>query len=343
MNIYLKSGYLDIREILKQNLPFNFIIGNRACGKTYGALETAVEDGITFLFMRRTQAQADIINKPEFSPFKVLNVDKGWTVGTSPVTKYNSAFYEMQESDGKLTPVSGPIGYTAALSTFSNIRGFDGSDIKLLIYDEFIPEKHERPIKGEATAFFNTYETINRNRELTGQPPLQCLCLANANDLANPIFLELNLVRRCEKMRASGQEIYIDKRRGIGLFILHDNPIAKKKAQTALYKMVGDGQFSQMSLGNDFSMEERSRIESRKIAEYKPVVMIGELTIFRHKSRREYYVASCKAGGCPVFGTGDVERARFRRAYGNIWLEYLKDHIIFEEYLSEILFKKYFG
>ena len=144
-------------------------------------------------------------------------------------------------------------------------------------------------------------------------------------------------------MRASGQEVYIDQKRGIGLFILHDNPIAKKKAQTALYKMVGDGQFSRMSLENDFSMEERSRIESRKLTEYKPVVMIGELTIFRHKSRREYYVASCKAGGCPVFGTGDVERARFRRAYGNIWLEYLKDHIIFEEYLSEILFKKYYS
>ena len=343
MKLYLDSGYLDIREILKQGLPFNFIIGNRACGKTYGALETAVTDGITFLFMRRTQAQADIINKPEFSPFKVLNVDKGWTVGTSSITKYNSGFYHMEEQDGKLTPVSGPIGYTAALSTFSNVRGFDGSDIKLLIYDEFIPEKHERPIKGEATAFFNTYETINRNRELTGIPPLQCLCLANANDLANPIFLELNLVRRCEKMRASGQEVYIDRKRGIGLFILHDSPIAKKKAQTALYKMVGDGQFAQMSLSNDFSMEERSRIQSRKITEYKPVVMIGEITIFRHKSRREYYVAACKAGSCPAFGTGDVERARFRRAYGQIWLEYLKNNIIFEEYLCEILFKKYYS
>lgn len=343
MKLYQKSGYLDIREILQQGLPFNFIIGNRACGKTYGALETAVTDGITFLFMRRTQAQADIINKPEFSPFKVLNVDKQWKVGTSPLTKYNSGFYHMEEHDGKLTPVSGPIGYTAALSTFSNIRGFDGSDIKLLIYDEFIPEKHERPIKGEATAFFNTYETINRNRELKGDPPLQCLCLANANDLANPIFLELGLVRRCEKMRASKQEIYMDRDRGIGLFILQDSPIAKKKSQTALYKMVGSGQFSQMSLNNDFSMEERSRIQSRKITEYKPVVMIGEIAIFRHKSRREYYVAACKAGSCPVFGTGDVERARFRRAYGQIWLEYLKNNIIFEEYLCEILFKKYFA
>ena len=107
--------------------------------------------------------------------------------------------------------------------------------------------------------------------------------------------------------------------------------------------MVGGGQFSQMSLNNDFSMEERSRIGSRKIAEYKPIVMIGEITIFRHKSRREYYVAACKAGSCPTFGTGDVERTRFRRAYGHIWMEYMKNNIIFEEYLCEILFKKYYS
>jgi hypothetical protein len=40
-----------------------------------------------------------------------------------------------------------PIGYTCALSTLSNMRGFDASDIQLLICDEFIPEKHERLLK----------------------------------------------------------------------------------------------------------------------------------------------------------------------------------------------------
>ena len=45
-----------------------------------------------------------------------------------------------------------------ALSTVSNLRGFDMSDCTLLIYDEFIPEPHERPLKNEAAALFNAYE-----------------------------------------------------------------------------------------------------------------------------------------------------------------------------------------
>ena len=91
-------------------------------------------------------------------------------------------------------------GYTSALSTFSNLRGFDGSNIKILLYDEFIPERHERLIKNEADAFFNVYETINRNRELQGGPPLIALCLSNSNSLASPIFTALNLVKTLERM-----------------------------------------------------------------------------------------------------------------------------------------------
>lgn len=36
-----------------------------------------------------------------------------------------------------------PIGYTAALSTFSHIRGIDASDVSLFFLDEFIKEPHE--------------------------------------------------------------------------------------------------------------------------------------------------------------------------------------------------------
>ena len=93
-----------------------------------------------------------------------------------------------------------------ALSTISNVRGFDATDRDVLIYDEFIPERHERPIKDEATAFFNAIETIQRNRELEGKDPLTVLCLANANELANPLFIELKLVKRAMALIRKGIE-----------------------------------------------------------------------------------------------------------------------------------------
>lgn len=344
MNIYQDSGYIDIKKIMDIGMPFNFIVGGRATGKTYTSLETVKTNGIKFIYMRRTQSQVDMINKPEFSPFKSLNDDHGWHVGSATLSKYNAGFYETEEAeDGARKCCGNPIGYTCALSTISNMRGFDASDVRVLIYDEFIPEKHERPIKGEGAAFLNAYETINRNRELKGNAPLQVLCLANANDLANPIFMELKLVRKAEQMRRRGQEVSLDKSRGIGLFILDRSPISMAKSETALYRLSKCSEFNRMSLQNDFSNEEIGNIKSRPLSEYKPIVTVGEITIYRHKATREYYVSTHKTGSPPEYGTGDMERSRFSRTFSWIWDEYMRNNIIFEEYLCEILLNKYFS
>lgn len=342
MKIYQDSGYLDVRKILQLGLPFNFVVGGRGTGKTYTGLKTMIDDNMKFMYMRRTQSQADLINKPEFSPFKSICNDTGWKIGTESISKYNAGFYAQEEKDGAYI-CSGPaIGYTCALSTVSNMRGFDASDVEILIYDEFIPEKHERPIKNEGSAFLNAYETINRNRELIGRKPLQILCLANANDLANPLFMELRMVRKAEQMRRKKQEVYINRESGVGLFILDKSPISQLKKNTALYRLTSGSNFERMSLDNDFSGEEIGRINSRPLAEYKPIVAIGEICIYEHKSKRSYYVSTHRSGSATYFSTGDTEKLRFRRIYSWIWEEYMSNNIEFEEYLCEILLTKVF-
>jgi hypothetical protein len=339
MKIYLDSGYPDIRKLYALKVVFLLLYGGRGTGKTYGALEMAVADEIKFIYMRRTQTQCDLINKPEFSPFKSLNIDKGWSIGTKPISKYNAGFYNME--DGEC--VGSPIGYTCALSTISNIRGFDASDVNLIIYDEFIPEKHERPLKNEGAAFMNAYETINRNRELKGKPPVKVMCLANANDLANPIFMELGLVRKANLMKRKNQEYSIDTNSGIALIDMFASPISVQKGGTALYRLNRASNFARMALNNEFSGEEIGRIYPRPLAEYKPIVGVGEITIYQHKSNRLFYVSTHRTGSPPIYGTGDAERARFRRMYQWIWDEYMENNVEFEEYLCEILLTKVFN
>lgn len=338
MKLYQESGYVNIRGILSENLPFNFVVGGRATGKTYTSLETVVTDNIRFMYMRRTQTQADLINKKEFSPFKSLNKDKKWNIISQPITKYNAGFYA---GDEEQNPSGEPIGYTCALSTVSNIRGFDAQDVTLLIYDEFIPEKHDRPIKNEGAAFLNAYETINRNRELSGKPPLQVLCLANANDLSNPIFLELGLVRKAEQMRRKGQEISIDRNRGIGIFMLTESPISDAKRNTALYKLTSGSEFEKMSIDNDFAERDYRNIVIRPLVEYRPIVAVGEICIYAHKSTNRLYVSTHKTGSPPSYTSGAADLKRFSRAYSWIWFEYLENSVEFEEILCEILLTKY--
>ena len=343
MQLYNDRGYVNIKEILKHPATFIFIYGGRGTGKTYGTLQEMIDGKHKFIYMRRLDAQVQIVKKDDMQPFKTLNTDRGWSITPFPINKYISSFYEADvNADGKLIPQGESYGLLTALSTFSNLRGVDGSDIECMILDEFIPELNERPIKGEADAIFNAYETINRNRELKGMDPIKLVCLANSNRIDNPIFMELNLVRRAEQIRKAGEDFYYDKKRGMLLIDLYKSKISEEKSETALYQLTKGTEFYNMAIKNAFLNEERGRIETKPIKEYKPVVTIGEITIYKHKSRREYYVTEHRSGSPKTYGTGEKERERFRKDYMFLWKAYMKNMIIFEEYINEILFDKYF-
>lgn len=336
MSIYLSSGYVDIDRILSYKQPFNFILGGRGTGKTYGALKSAYSNNTRFILMRRTQAQCDLINKPEFNPYKAICSDINADIKVRAASKYNSVIYEQIDEDNEKI-----LGYTCALSTISNMRGFDASDVKLLIYDEFIPERHERAIKNEGTAFLNAYETINRNRELKGGEPLQVLCLANAFNIANAIFLELGLVGAAEKMKKAGRELYIDNKRGVLIAMLNDSQISRKKADTALYRL-STGSFNDMALSNDFVYNDPTGIKSKALKEYRLLCTVGEISIYKHKSNREFYISEHRSGTAAEYNTDETGLKKYRKKYGVIlYSAYMRDRVTFETMLTKSLFEIY--
>ena len=263
-------------------MPFNFIVGGRATGKTYGALKYAYESHTRFILMRRTQAQTDLINKPEFNPYKAINQDMGTDIQVKSISKYNSKIYEPAEDGEQL------LGYTCALSTISNLRGFDASDCRLLVWDEFIPEKHERPIKGEGAAFLNAY-----------------------------------------------------KERGILLVLLQHSKISRAKADTALYRL-SSGSYRDMALSNDFVYNNSDSIKAQALKEYKLLCTVGEISIYRHKSKREYYVSEHRTGTAPVYKSDEVGLMRYRRKHGLVlYPAYVNNRVMFENILTKSLFELY--
>ena len=335
MNLYLNNGYVDIKRILDYKMPFNFIVGGRGTGKTYGALKHVYENNIRFMLMRRTQAQCDLINKPEFNPFKALAHDFELDIAVKSISKYNSMLIEESEDDFKI------LGYTCALSTIANMRGFDASDVELLLYDEFIPERHERQLKNEGSAFLNAYETINRNRELQGHDPLQVLCLANAFNMANAIFLELGLVGITERMIQKDNNFYLNKDKGILIVLLNESKISDQKRETALYKIAG-GSYTEMALSNDFAYNDADGIITQNLKEYSLMCSVGEISIYKHKSDRQYYISEHKTGTADEFNSDDVGLKRYRKKYGlRLFSAHMKNKIKFESMLTKSLFEIY--
>lgn len=334
MALYDELGYINIPWILSRGQVFNIIVGGRGTGKTFGALKYFIENNLTFFFMRRTQKQINLICKPEFSPFKKLNMKYGWDIRPESIGEGCYAWYK----DGGEKPV----GYSAALSTIKDIRGFSGDDVKVFLYDEFIPELHEKSLKGEAEAIFNAYETINRNRELEGEPPLIALFFANSNTISNSLFVELGIVGIADKMLRKRQEMYINKIRRLCLCELLKSPKSEEKKQTALYDLVGiNSDFAAMALENEYRDRSFENIRKMPLIEFTPIVFVGEICIYRHKSNNIFYVSQHRTGSCPEYASTTSSLTAFRRTYRWLYDNYINGNVYFEEFVCETLLTKY--
>lgn len=345
--LYEENGYLNMPAIIELPIPFIFIVGARGIGKTFGALKHYKEKGEKYMYMRRTEKQLETVLDPELHPYKDINDHFGCNIHAIKTGKATYQFYQVNiNKDGEEeVDTSLCYGNAYALSTFANLRGFSGSDFKSLYWDEFIKQKDERQtMRDEGGAFFGAYETICRNRELQGQPPLKVIATANAFELSNPIFMYLGIVADLdEALVEKKQQFWYSEERGILVIHPLNSPISKKKENTALYRALGkDSTYTQLALGNDFAYEERGRIVGKKnLKEYKAVVRIGEITIYERKSSDELYCTPRHTGTCPIFGNGDTECKRFFHRYRWLWAEYMYNTLTFESYFCEILFKKY--
>lgn len=345
-SLFSPQGYVNIKRIVDKDYPFNFIWGGRGTGKTYGGLKYVVENNKTFMYSRTKQTQLDKIKNIELSPFKPLNADLNWNIQPFPVDDI-AGFYrtEFNEKD-RLVPVGNPVGYASAITTLANLRGFSAEDVSIWIWDEFIPQKGDKVPKGIATSFLHGYETMNRNRELKGLPPLQVLCFSNSDNVGCELFAQLGLIRKVAEMSRKRQETAYIKERGIALYNLCNSPISRAKEETALYKMVGkDSGFSQMALGNEFYDVDYSDVRAQNLKEYVPLVFFEEIAIYEHKTQDMLYVTKHKQGTPYRVFTGVNEKniKAFRRFYSWIWnINYLEDRILFEDIESKFLLDSYF-
>lgn len=338
------AGYLDVGQLMAHVLPYTWIWGGRGTGKTYGFLQyVRYNHPMRFLILRRTQKQIDLLRKPAFNPFKPVDQDhKGITICRKDGEM--GVFYAGREEDGKLLPEGLPLGYAVALSTVHNVRGIDLSDVEIVIYDEYIPEPHERPIRDEYLAFLNAMETIGRNRELQGRPPMQFIGLSNSNALGNPYFLGLQVIRTVDRMLQRQQEIWQDPGRGLMLVNIVRSPVSQAKADTSLYKLAGQGEFADMSLGNEFAQDFCSRQGSIPLQECRPLVSVGEITIYEHKVHKDLLYCCDHLSGTPDrYQADETSIKRFRRDYWYLQQDYMDQLFTFKDIMCEVLFKRYIG
>lgn len=168
--------YYDYSKILSYKAVFNFIIGARGCGKSYGAkkmlIKKFIKTGQQFIYLRRFKTELQKVNTwfddiaSEFPDheFKV----KGKT------------FY----IDGQLA------GWAIALSTSQIEKSNSYKGVKYIMFDEFLIDTtgSYHYLRDEYNVLCQFYSTVDRDRD-----EVQVLLLGNALSINNPYFNALNI------------------------------------------------------------------------------------------------------------------------------------------------------
>lgn len=292
---------------------FYFIIGGRNTGKTYSALKYCYENKIKFCFLKRTIEDVDLLctgsgrigtKEQEYgidlSPFKSINRDIGSNVKAHSIKKGLGGFWE---NDTEGSPVGGPIGYILALNAVTKYKGFDLSDVDIVIFDEFIPNVWDRIQHREGEQLLDLMKTIMRDREHRGKGALKLVCLANATSASNPVMNIFEITDQVIDMQIRGLEYYRDEDRGILVHMIKNNAEFDKVEQnSALYKSMGDTQWGQMAFGNTFGYNDVTNVGKLSLKGYVPVCSVKHKTktFYIYMKEGQYYMTKSRASYCNV-------------------------------------------
>lgn len=322
-------NWYDIRNNKNKWRVFNLFLGGRGIGKTYSAIDYVVNAGKQFLYIRSTEKQIQLSLTPDRgNPFKKWASDHNRNIFIRRGEDIND-IVETSEGDGKES--ESILGYAAALSTFENLRGVDFSSIDLILYDEFI---QTRPFAFDAfRAFLNLYESVNRNRELSGDDPVQVIFLANTQELNNPILAGFDLIGAIENLKRHNQQRFS---RGDIYVELCDSEVSGAKAKSVLYRNLPEtDEYKREALRNEFSRNDFSMIgRPKNLIEYKPICRIDEIGIYAHKSQRKYYCSVSAPNKVPAFNSKN-QRGLFFRHYGSALMDaYACNSLLSDSFLT---------
>ena len=315
--------WYDIREQRARWKSFNIIISSRGIGKTYSALSYLAEDcDGEFIYLRNTDVQIKTCSQDFGNPFKAYNRNTGrefWIRGR----KECGYIYE------KTGDIDILKGYAAALSTFENLRGVDLSGVTDVVFDEFI---EKQPMRfDQFNAFLNFYETVNRNRELTGGAPLRVFMLSNAQKLASPILTGFNLVPIIEQMIKTGQKNYSTPEIWLSL---PRSEVSEEKKNSALYRAAAGTRYFSEAIENKFANDSFAGIAKRNLSEYKPFCSIDDLYIYRHKSDGSIYICGTPASVQNHYDSRVNNLLLMRGLYPQLALAYAENRLFFDSFTT---------
>ena len=274
-----KHPYYKYNKICSYNAVFNYIVGGRGLGKTYGAKVRAVKkfikNGEQFILLRRHKGELDS-RETFFDDFLTEFPDwdfrvKGFAAQIAPASTRDE---ESREWD--------TMGWFIALSQGQSHKGRPFPRVTTIIFDEFILEEGlVHYLKNEAKKMKDFYNTVDRSQDKT-----TVFFLANAVSIMNPHFLEYKV------MPVEGQEFMI---LGGGFLAVHfpdPKDFAESVYEGRFGRFIQDTEYGEYAVGNVFEDNHQAFIELKDgKAKYQYTVKskTGTFSLWYNNNSGKYY------------------------------------------------------
>lgn len=275
-----KHPYYNFDKLYSFNGVYNFCVGARGLGKTYGAkkkfIAAAIKKGEQFIYLRRYKTELKAVRETIFADVKKEFPD--WEF------RINGMVFEMApvSTQGEKKRTWTVIGYLIALSGGQMMKSVSFEAVTTIVFDEFILEDgtlHYLP--DEATVFNNFYATVDRWQDKT-----KVFFLANSVSIMNPYFLEYEI-----RPDETGEWV----RKHDGFIVAHfpdSEEFKKSVSATRFGKFISGSDYEKYAVGNEFD-DNHDLLISIKDENYRHRFNLdtkfGEFSIWYSIKSNEYY------------------------------------------------------
>ncbi len=270
------SAFYNYSLILSYNAVYNFIVGGRGKGKTYGWKKKVIRAAIKthletpgncdqFIYLRRYKEELRLARDTFFADIEHIFPD--WDFRTQGMYAQMSPVSDRDQKKREWIN----IGYFIALSIAQSVKSVSFPRVKKIGYDEFILEKsatHYLP--NEATIFNNFYSTVDRYKDKT-----RVYFMANSVNIANPYFIEYKI----DPDKANNDGIIVTHSGFMACHFIPEGEFEEQVYETRFGGFIQGTEYADYAVGNKFADNHKHLIAPRSPnAKYQFTLETEDLT-----------------------------------------------------------------
>lgn len=300
--------YYSFDKVFSYNAYFNFIVGGRGLGKTYGAKKKAIKAAITngeqFIYLRRYKEELtdsvrtffdDLVANGEFDEYD-------FRVNGRQFEYSGIEFRDEKKREWHLA------GMAMALSQGQAKKSMALPLVTLIIFDEFIIEKgHMRYLPFEYNVFQGLYSTVDRWKDKT-----RVLFLANAVSIDNPYFVFYGIIPEKNQEWIHGKKVKLKDGRKVNYICAHfpvAGEFAASVSKTAFGQFIAGTEYEAFAISNQFA-DNDNRLIGNKVAtaryKYTIITHKGRFSVWRDANMGAYYIQKKLPNNQLMFTLEDV-------------------------------------